>query len=140
MHYTLLSAILLAISVLETAALPKAAIPVEKRFASGQCGAHIVQYQKNEGPGDQSQYRLQINLYDAGHAEAGDIAPTDATPDAPVDVDGPLPYVFEATVGFVDSDPIQFHYGGQFWESTGAQCSMGKYDSGSRNGDCGFSC
>ena len=141
MHFTLPTAILLAVSALEAAALPKAATTMEKRYNSGWCGVHITQYQKNEkDSGNNPQYQLEITLYDALKANIGGAVTTPVTPSAPLDVDSQLPDVFEVTVGFVDSDPIQFHYGGQFWESTGGQCSFGGFQNGNRDGDCGFTC
>ena len=141
MHFTLPTAILLAVSALEAAALPTAAASVDKRdYYPGWCTFHITQWQKNKGKGDLSQYRLDIDLLDAGKNPVGSATTASASPNAPVDVDSRLPYVLEATVGFVDSDPIQFRYGGQYWESTGGQCSLGGFQNGNRDGDCGFTC
>ena len=57
-----------------------------------------------------------------------------------MDVDGELPLVFIATAGAVDDDPVKFAYGSQNWDSNSGQCKVGKYDSGSRQMDCGFTC
>lgn len=141
MHFTLPTAILLAVSAFEAAALPKAATTMEKRYTAGWCGVHIVQYQKNDpASGNQPQYHLDITLKDAIGSNIGGLADVTATPGVAVDVTSQLPEVFEVTIGFADSDSIQFHYGGQFWASLPPQCHFGGYQDGNRKGDCGFTC
>ena len=70
----------------------------------------------------------------------GELDYADAPTGQGVDVDSRLPAVLILTAGSVDSDPIQFAYNGASWDSNSAQCSVGDYDSGSRNLDCGFTC
>lgn len=111
-----------------------------KRYVGGSCRAHITQYQKNEN-GVGGNYKLDIGLQDASGAGIGGISFTDAIQGQKLDVYSQLPYVFEATVGGVDSDPIVFDYAGQHWDSNdGSRCSVGRYDSGNRDMDCEFSC
>jgi hypothetical protein len=56
-----------------------------------------------------------------------------------VDVDSALPLVLVVTAENIDSDPVKFAYGAQSWDSN-SQCSVGGYDSGKREMDCGFTC
>ena len=104
------------------------------------------QYQKNEGtPASNgnhatSDYRFTILLKDANQELVGEVDYYDAPGGQGVDVDSELPEVFIATAGNVDSDAVQFAYGSQSWSSADGQCSVGGYDSGSRQMDCGFSC
>ena len=112
----------------------------------GYCGVHITQYQKNEGPSaaapssGTSDYRFDITLRDAQGENIGGLAYADGPTGTAINVDSKLPYVFEVTAGSVDDDPVSFAYAAQKWTSKDGQCDFGKYDSGSRNGDCGFSC
>lgn len=104
------------------------------------------QYQKNEGnPASNgnmatSDYRITVLLKDANQELVGEVDYYDAPTGQGVGIDSELPLVFVATVGKVDNDPISFAYGSQSWESNSKQCSVGKYDSGSRQMDCGFTC
>lgn len=104
------------------------------------------QYQKNEGNpasnGNQatSDYRFSILLKDANQELIGEVDYYDAPGGQGVDVDSELPLVLIAKAGNVDDDPVSFAYGDQSWNSDSAQCSVGGYDSGSRQMDCGFTC
>lgn len=116
-------------------------------YYPGYCGVHITQYQKNEGPSaaapsssGTSDYRFDITLKDDQGENIGSLAYADGPTGTAINVDSKLPYVFEVTAGSVDDDPVSFAYAGQTWTSNDGQCSFGGYDSGSRNGDCGFSC
>lgn len=58
-------------------------------------------------------------------------------------VDSVLPYdLIVAAQGPEDSSPIDFWYGDQWWTGNNQDhhCSFGAYDSGARQGDCGFTC
>lgn len=104
------------------------------------------QYQKNEGlPATNgnlanSNYRLTIQLKDANGELVGEVDYFDAPGGQGVGVNSALPWVFIATTGAVDDDAISFAYADQFWDSNSGQCSVGGYDSGSRQMDCGFTC
>lgn len=114
-----------------------------KRFASGWCGVHVTQYQRNEGPtngGGNNDYRLTVTLYDALQDSIGGVTLLDAAGGTFEGVDSQLPYVFDVEVGATDPQPVRFQYNGQAWSSADGQCSVGGYDSGSRNIDCGFNC
>lgn len=118
--------------------------PLAKRYASGWCGVHVTQYQKNEGPADtptgNSEYRLTVSLYDALQDSMGGAPLLEATGGVYEDVDSALPDVFEVEVGANDAQPVLFLYNGQAWSSNDGQCSVGGYNGGSRNMDCGFNC
>ncbi len=55
-------------------------------------------------------------------------------------IDSRLPYTLNITSGNVDNDPIGFGYAGFKFNTNSPNCKIGRYDSGSRQGDCGFSC
>ena len=136
MHFTT-TAILTTALALSASALPS----VNKRYVPGWCGAHIQQFQKNEGPGpNTADYRFTIELKDANGAPIGGANTAPVANGQSLDIDSELPDVFVVTAGFVDNDPVTFAYAGQHWDSSSSQCSFGAYDSGSRQGDCGFTC
>lgn len=105
-----------------------------------------MQYQKNEGQSASndnvgtSDYRFTITLKDDQQEVVGGVEYYDAPSGQGVDVDSALPLVFIATAGNVDDDPINFAYGDHSWKSSDSRCSVGGYDSGSRQMDCGFPC
>ena len=51
-----------------------------------------------------------------------------------------LPSTLTMEFGTYDDDPIKMDYDGSSWECPGDDCKMGKYDSGNREGDFGFTC
>lgn len=115
-------------------------------YLPGSCGVHVTQYQKNEGPaaangaGGTSNYRFDITLFDNNRVQIGRVLLADAPGGAGVGVTSALPWVLIVTAENVDDDPVQFAYAGSAWDSNSSQCSVGGYDSGSRNMDCGFPC
>lgn len=116
--------------------------PVVKRFTPGSCGVHVREYQKNEGPGSNTaDYRFDIYLYDRAQDFIGTSGTVDIPDGSTANIGAPtLPYLLLVTSGHVDSDPIYFAYAGQQWSSNSGQCSVGKYDGGDREMDCGFNC
>ena len=113
---------------------------LDKRYTSGQCGFHVQQYQKNEPGSNDPNYRLTIQIKDAIGATIGGVSEVDALSEQPFDISSQLPYQLVVTVHQLDQDPISFAYAGQNFLSSDTQCNFGAYDSGSRQGDCGFSC
>ena len=117
---------------------------IDKRIVTGWCGVHITQYQKNEGPvgsdGSNSEYRLDVSLYDAAQDPMGSISLLSLPGGNYEDIHSQLPDTLDVLVGGTDDQPIRFRYGGQAWTSADGQCRVGAYDSGIRNMDCGFSC
>ena len=115
-----------------------------KRYASGRCNAHVTQFQKNEGPSNpgsgNSEYRLDVTLEDALQDVIGGVTLLSLPGGTFSGFDSQLPDVFEVEVGANDAEPVEFKYGAQAWSSNDAQCSVGDYDSGSRQMDCGFNC
>ncbi|KAL9099814.1 MAG: hypothetical protein Q9163_004737 [Psora crenata] len=113
-------------------------------YNPGNCGVHVVQYQKNEGKPDSTggttNYRFDIQISDGQLEPVGELDYADAPGGQGVDVDSALPYVLVVTAENVDDDPVRFAYAAQTWDSSSGQCSVGKYDSGSRQMDCGFPC
>ena len=152
MRYTVATLLSAATFSLSTFARPSSSppgsdtisTPLKERFISGSCGVHVVQYQKNEGPANgphgNSNYRLDVTLYDAGQDNIGGVTLLDAPGGNFEGIDSQLPLVFEVEVGANDQQPVRFQYGAQAWDSNAAQCSVGDYDSGSRQMDCQFNC
>ena len=147
MRYTV--AALLSIATFSLGALARpspAAIsdPLAKRYASGYCGVHVVQYQKGEGPSDSitgnTEYRLDVTLKDALQDVVGGVSLLSAAGGVYNGIDSQLPYVFEVEVGANDAEPVLFQYNGQAWGSGDSQCSVGGYNNGQRDMDCGFNC
>lgn len=110
------------------------------KYKPGYCGLHITHYQKPDPSKDG--YTIEVLLKDADSMIFGNtLGVVDAR--GPVSVKGfggQLPSDLVVTTGDVDDDPVRFAYGDQSWDSNSDQCSMGAYDSGKREGDCGFNC
>ncbi|QIW96682.1 hypothetical protein AMS68_002200 [Peltaster fructicola] len=116
-------------------------LALTKRYKPGWCGLHFVQYQKNEGPGPaRNDYRFTITIKDAAGAVVGGTGNLPMPIYQSSNLPGALPYSLVMTPGNVDSDPLRFAYAGQSWSSSDGTCSVGIYDRGSRQGDCGFTC
>lgn len=114
---------------------------VQKRYAAGWCGVHVTQHQKNEPDNPSGNYKLDIQIKDAGGAQIGGVGGADAPTNQGVGVTSQLPAVLIVTTGAVDDDSVLFDYNGAHWGSNDqAHCSFGRYDSGKREGDCGFTC
>ena len=147
MHCTIATLLSVATFSLGTFARPQPAdssIHLAKRYATGRCNAHVVQYQKNEGPsgsdGSNSEYRLDVTLMDGLDDVIGGVSKLSVAGGNFVGFDSQLPSVFEVEVGANDAQPLRFMYAGQGWSTDSSQCSVGDYDSGSRQLDCGFTC
>jgi hypothetical protein len=111
--------------------------PVNSRgYSPGWCGVHVIQYQKPDPSKDS--YSLEVTtLNDANENSIGSF--TKGGPTA--SVTSKLPLTLEIKTGGVDADPVSFAYGDQSWNSNDkARCSVGKYDNGKRQMDCGFTC
>jgi hypothetical protein len=109
----------------------------------GWCGVHITQYQKNEGPGlNTENYRFDVILYDADQELVGENELLSIPSGQTQQVPSTLQYTFGVTAPNVDGDAVYMSYNGQSWGSNDQDhhCDFGKYDSGHRDGDCGFSC
>lgn len=135
----LTNSIILSTLALTAAALPNPSIVGKRDYAPGQCGVHMIHYQNNPD-GTTKPYRLTIDLADAVQNLIGGVVEVDAPSWQPVNVNSELPYVFIATTGDLDELPLQFAYAGQNWDSNSGQCSVGGYEDGKREMDCGFSC
>ena len=58
-----------------------------------------------------------------------------------VDFGSKLPITLGIYTGAVDADPVKFAYDKQNWDSNDkSRCSVGAYDNGKREMDCGFTC
>lgn len=151
MQFSIITALLASLALTATAApspninagpgARAAAAAIEKRYVTGQCGVHITQYQKNEGPGgDTSKYRFDVTIKDAAGGVIGGVQLAGIEDNGSLAVSSELPYQFIVGVGRVDEDPVSFAYAGQSFSSSSGQCGFGGYEDGNRDGDCGFSC
>jgi hypothetical protein len=107
-------------------------------YRPGWCGVHVTQHQKQNPATDK--YKFDIKIFDANNNVIGSVDGADAT--NPVIVDSKLPNTLVVTAGNVDADAVLMDYAGQHWGSNDQahHCNFGAYDSGKREGDCGFTC
>ena len=82
---------------------------------------------------------MLANISDANGIEIGQATKQSAAESLEV-VDSVLPYDLVLATGSTDNAPIMFWYGDQYWDSSSSECSVGAYDSGMRQMDCGFQC
>ncbi|KAL6713990.1 hypothetical protein ACLMJK_008484 [Lecanora helva] len=117
-------------------------VPAKGKYTPGWCGVHVTQHQKKNPDDPSSHYSLDVTIYDGAEQEIGSVTGQDAPGGQGVDVDSKLPYVLIVTAQQVDADPLLFKYGDQSWGSNDQShhCNFGSYDSGHRDGDCGFTC
>lgn len=119
------------------------ASPSSLKYAPGWCGLHVTQYQKNEPDSNPTgNYLLSITIFDAEQQQIGHVEKADAPSGQSVNLDSALPWVLITTAQNVDDDAVLFDYADQHWGSNDQEhhCNFGAYDSGKREGDCGFSC
>ncbi|KAK5171137.1 uncharacterized protein LTR77_004281 [Saxophila tyrrhenica] len=111
--------------------------PTTNGYLSGWCTAHVIQYQKEDPAVDS--YQLEVKIYDANENEIGS---TDGMVSSaePIALSSVLPWTLVIGTGSIDDHPVTFAYGDQSWDSNNQEHSsnFGAYDSGSRNGDTGF--
>lgn len=107
-------------------------------FAPGSCGLHVTQFQKPDPSKDN--YSIAAQVKDANGVEIGSIAKTDSG--SPVTVNSKLPNPVIITTEGVDADPVLMAVGADHFGSNDQEhhCNFGAYDSGKREGDCGFAC
>ena len=118
---------------------PSSSSTLQRRYVAGWCGLHIVQHQKNED-GTGADYKYDVRIYDAIQAEIGGTNGLDIPDYQSATVDSQLPYGVVLTSGALDADPIGLAYAGEDWTTNSGQCSVGGYQDGTRNIDCGFTC
>lgn len=114
-----------------------------KPYASGWCGVHVKQYQRNEpksNPGPN--YLLDITIFDAAKNRIGGVHRAEAPAFQGVAVPSLLPWMLIVTTEQRDEDPVLFDYAGQHWAyaDVAHACNFGAFDKGDRDGDCGFTC
>ncbi|QIX00215.1 hypothetical protein AMS68_005732 [Peltaster fructicola] len=114
-------------------------------YQSGWCGLHFTQYQKHQGPGnDTSKYRFDVIVKDSKGATIGETKAMVVGDHSRGGVYSALPKVLIVKPGSKDRDSVGFAYDGAHWD-TGRHnrrhwCKVGRYDGGARQGDCGFTC
>lgn len=114
-----------------------AAIPVEdvatsrleKRYAGPRCGIHVTQYQSAAG--------VAVIVKDNNQNKIGEIGRTNFN-NGYVNVFSQLRYTI--VVHLVGGGQLNFAYAGDSWSTTDGRCSVGGYDRGARQMDCGFAC
>lgn len=86
-------------------------------------------------------YRYDVRLYDGSGSFASEEDLIGIADGKTYTVKSPLPHGFDITSGHVDDDPVTMSYNGATWKSDNDRhCKWGAYDSGHRDGDCGFTC
>lgn len=106
----------------------------DRGYSPGWCVAHITQYQKPDPSVDS--YGLEVKVFDNNENEIGSSPRGGPT----ASIGSKLPYTLEISTGAIDDDPVYLAYASDMWDSKSTRCSVGAYDSGSRNMDCGFPC
>lgn len=117
--------------------------PPTPTYATGSCGIHVVQIQKNEGSmNPTNNYLLEVTLYDGKQKAIGSSGQVPAPMGVAVSVPG-LVSPFTITANATDNQPLVCEFQGKKFTLDQATCgkhAIGLYDSGSRNMDCGFPC
>ncbi|QIX01330.1 hypothetical protein AMS68_006847 [Peltaster fructicola] len=113
-------------------------------YSAGWCGVHIAQRRSdNKGIGNiKPVWDFTIQLKDDNGEPIGD-SQVAITAGSSYDQTGALPYVFivtPGTVGYGDDSPILLQYAGWSTLTQSPACSVGGYDNGWRQMDCGFPC
>lgn len=109
----------------------------------GWCTVHITQRQRNQGDGlHLESYRFDVRLFDKDKEIVGDLELVSIPSGEIKQLPSNLPYTFGVGAPNLDNDAVYMYYNGQKWGSNDQdhKCNFGKYDSGKREGDCGFSC
>lgn len=114
-------------------------------FVEGRCGVHVEQWQKDNGDENPlGSYQISAEILDNDRRAIGSATKQSAAETLDI-VDSALPYNLYLATGVLDEDPIRFWYSDQYWNTSDGgnsshQCSVGKYNHGSRNMDCSFDC
>jgi hypothetical protein len=112
-------------------------------YQPGFCGVHIRQYQKNQGPGfTPANYRFDIILKDNSKMIVGERYLLNIPSGTMVEFESNLPHKFGVKAPELDDDAVYMLYNSENWGSNDQEhfCNFGAYDSGHRDGDCGFRC
>jgi hypothetical protein len=78
-----------------------------------------------------------VTIFDANKIAIGSSGQVAAPTDQAVTVSG-LISPLTVTAHDTDDKPLSFAFAGHTWDS--GSCSVGNFDNGDRNMDCGFSC
>jgi hypothetical protein len=103
-------------------------IPTRQRMS-----AAITQYQKPNPAKDG--YSLAARVIDVNQNEIGN---SGGKQGARLFSGSKLPLPFIVNSRAVDADPLDFEYNGVKWNSNSKDCSVGAYDKGKREMDCGL--
>lgn len=118
--------------------------PPAPTYVTGQCGLHVIQYQRREnGLNPTDNFLLEATLFDGGQHPIGVSGQVPAPLNVPVSVPGlATPFTItaaatdDAAALVCDFNGRKFHLD----EQTCGKKAIGRYDHGSRNIDCGFPC
>ncbi|MCJ1425220.1 hypothetical protein MMC29_003108 [Sticta canariensis] len=92
--------------------------PSAGAYATGWCGVHVTQYQKNEANSNPTgDYKFDITIKDAAGATIGTNYGAVAPNGVGVGVTSKLPWVLIVTAQAVDDDAVLFRYADQAWGS-----------------------
>ncbi|KAJ5182928.1 hypothetical protein N7492_000544 [Penicillium capsulatum] len=117
--------------------------PNEDGFVPGWCTIHVTQYQpddKTRNPMSTSQLAITVYQDDQEPFVFATKQPLAGT----MKIDSKLPYPLYVQDNYKDGDKeiLSFWYNGQWFLEYDAahSCNIGEYDSGKREGACGFTC
>ena len=110
-------------------------------FNPGWCGVHVEQWRPQSDENQLSTYQLSATIKDDFGRPIGNAIKQSAAETLEL-IDSVLPYDLYIATGASDDAPLKFWYSGQYWNSSSKanQCSVGDYNDGYRQMDCGFHC
>ncbi|KAK8057399.1 hypothetical protein PG996_011336 [Apiospora saccharicola] len=111
-------------------------------LGTGRCGVFKNANDKKKCD-TTADYRFDVFIYDSAGTLVGEADLLDIPSGSTASMGGTvLPSAFGVTAPNVDGDAVYMTYGDQNWGSNDQahQCNFGKFDSGNRDGDCGFAC
>ncbi|KAL8779068.1 MAG: hypothetical protein Q9203_003054 [Teloschistes exilis] len=121
--------------------------PSTPDYATGVCGMHITQYQRNEKDSNPTNdYQLEVNVKDAKGAEAANLPKMSAPQDKPLTMNGLKSPMTIRLGGYKDdkakgeNSVIYFAYDGKNFDTESLKCHKGGYEDGNRDMDCNFDC
>ena len=110
-------------------------------YTPGSCGVHVRQYRRNQPENPSPDFKLDLWIFDGAQALMTALTGVDAVSGVARSIITPLPHLFNVTVQNADNDSVLFEYNGVSWDSSNSNhCGFGGYDTGKREGDCGFTC
>lgn len=118
------------VTVATAVAIPAEDVAPSRLVKRGRCGIHVTQYQSAPS------VAVIVKNSDNG-AQIGQIGRTKFN-NGYVNVFSQLRY--SIVIHLVGGGELNFAYAADSWSTTDGRCSVGRYDYGVRQMDCGFAC